>query len=191
MEYTETFEALQRGTVDCTLGQLVPSAEGGIFEVAPHVGYMTETSISRSPGALLAGTGFESLPLGYQQVIFDAYTDYFQGQMQTTIGGNAVAIGMAKEAGGEISQFPEEFQKDIAEFSENKRAELADSGVAGGELQSRVEESAKKWQERAEELGFTDDGTTEDFDEWYDTETDFRPLGQAIYDEVLLPHRPS
>ncbi|GAA4516999.1 hypothetical protein GCM10023159_29480 [Brevibacterium yomogidense] len=191
MEYTETFEALQRNTVDCTLGQLVPSAEAGIFEVAPHVGYMTETSISRSPGALLAGSKFADLPLGYQQVIFDAYTDYFHGQMMTTINGNAVAIGMAKEAGGEIEQFPEEFQEDIAEFSEDKRAELAESGVAGGELQTRVEESAQKWADRAEELGFTDEGTTEDFDEWFDEDTDFRPLGQAIFDEVILPHRPS
>ena len=191
MEYTETFEALQRGTVDCTLGQLVPSAEAGIFEVAPHVGYMTETSISRSPGALLAGSGFEQLPLGYQQVIFDSYADYYHGQMQTTVGGNAVAIGMAKEAGGEIEQFPEDFQQDIAEFSENKRAELAESGVAGGELQARVEESAEKWAAKAEELGFADDGTTEDFDEWYDEETEFRLLGEAIYEEVILPHRPS
>ena len=191
MEYTETFEALQRGTVDCTLGQLVPSAEAGIFEVAPHVGYMTETSISRSPGALLAGSGFEQLPLGYQQVIFDSYADYYHGQMQTTVGGNAVAIGMAKEAGGEIEQFPEDFQQDIAEFSENKRAELAESGVAGGELQTRVEESAEKWAAKAEELGFADDGTTEDFDEWYDEETEFRLLGEAIYEEVILPHRPS
>jgi hypothetical protein len=124
-------------------------------------------------------------------VIFDAYTDYFHGQMQTTVGGNAVAIGMAKEAGGEIEQFPEDFQQDIAEFSEEKRAALAEDGVAGGELQTRVEEAAEKWEGKAEELGYADDGTTEDFDEWYDTETDFRPLGQAIYDEVILPHRPS
>src|SRR5699024_4163197 len=141
--------------------------------------------------ALLAGSKFENLPLGYQQVIFDAYTDYFHGQMMTTINGNAVAIGMAKEAGGEIEQFPEEFQMDIAEFSDNKRDEPAESGVAGGELQTRVEESAQKWTDRAEELGFTDEGTTEDFDEWFDDQTDFRPLGQAIFDEVILPHRPS
>src|SRR5699024_6806645 len=191
MEYTETFEALQRGTVDCTLGQLVPSAEAGIFEVAPHVGYLTETSISRSPGALLAGSSFEGLPLGYQQVIFDAYSDYFHGQMMTTINGNSVAIGMAKEAGGEIEQLPEEFQQDIIEFSEDKRAELADSGVAGDELQARVEDSAAKWASTIEELGYADEGTTEDFDEWFDEDTDFRPVGQAIFDEAILPHRPS
>lgn len=191
MEYTETFEALQRNTVDCTLGQLVPSAEAGIFEVAPHVGYMTETSISRSPGALIAGSGVADLPLGYQQIIFDAYTDYFHGQMMTTINGNAVAIGMAKEAGGEIEELPDEFQQEIAQFSEDKRAELADSGVAGEDLQARVEESADKWAGRIEELGYSNDGSTEDFDEWFDEDTDFRPVGQAIFDEVILPHRPS
>jgi TRAP-type C4-dicarboxylate transport system substrate-binding protein len=191
MEYTETFEALQRGTVDCTLGQLVPSAEAGIFEVAPNVGYMTETSFSRAPGALVAGSGFEQLPLAYQQVIFDSYADYFQGQMMTTIGGNADGIRQAKEAGGEIEQFPEEFQAEIASFNEENLAKINESGPIEGDLESAVLDAQEKWTAKAEELGYEDGGTTADMDEWYDQESDFRPLGQAIYDEVFLPHRPS
>ena len=73
MEYAETFEALQRGTVDCTLGQLVPSAEAGIFEVAPHLGYTTEETSSHAvPVPTSPGSGFKDLPLAYQQIIFDS-----------------------------------------------------------------------------------------------------------------------
>src|SRR5699024_893374 len=87
MEYAETFEALQRGTVDCTLGQLVPSAESGIFEVAPNLGFTTESSFSRSPGAYLAGSSFTDMPLAYQQIIFDSNALAAAGGMQAVIGG--------------------------------------------------------------------------------------------------------
>ena len=190
IEYVETFEALQRGTVDCTLAQLVPSAEGGIFEVAPHVGYMTETSYTRSPGAILAGTKYEQLPLAYQQILFDVYADYYQGQMMTTIGGNAEGIKQAKEAGGEIVEFPADLQTEIGEFNDAKKEEIQSSGILGDDITSRVEESEKMWTEKAEELGFTDEGSTEDFDEWYDTETDYREMGQAVYDDAFAEHRP-
>jgi TRAP-type C4-dicarboxylate transport system substrate-binding protein len=189
--YTETYEALQRGTVDCTLAQLVPSAEGGLFDVAPNIGYMTETSFPRSPGAMIAGAKFESLPLAYQQVIFDSYIDYFQGQMMTTIGGNAAGIKMAKEAGGEVEPFPKPLQEQIEELSTANKKDIAKAGTLGDDIAERVDESAKKWTAKAEELGYADGGTTVDFDEWYDPETDYTPFAEAIYQDVLKEHRPS
>ncbi|WP_349828260.1 TRAP transporter substrate-binding protein DctP [Brevibacterium litoralis] len=191
IEYVETFEALQRGTVDCTLAQLVPSAEGGIFEVAPHISYFTDTSVSRAPGALLAGSSFDSLPLAYQQVIFDSYADYFHGQMHTTIGGNAHAVGMSKEAGGEIQPFDAEVQDTVAEFNTTLREEVDAAGEGGEGLVAKVDEATAHYTQLVSELGFEDSGATEDFDEWFDPETDFRPLGEAVYEEALLPHRPS
>ncbi|WP_028659738.1 TRAP transporter substrate-binding protein DctP [Nocardioides insulae] len=191
MEYTETYEALQRGTVDCTLAQLVPSAESGIFEVAPNVGYMTTTSFTRAPGAMVAGSSFEELPLAYQQVIFDTYVDYFQGQMMTTVGGNAEAIKQAKAAGGAIEQFPEDVQTSIEEFNTEKNEEIAASGVAGDDLTDKIAESVEKWTAEAESLGYADAGTTADFDQWYDPKTDYRPLAEALYADAFEEHRPS
>jgi TRAP-type C4-dicarboxylate transport system substrate-binding protein len=189
--YPETYEALQRGTVDCTLAQLVPSAEGGLFDVAPNVGYMTETSFPRSPGAMVAGSKFESLPLAYQQVIFDSYVSYFQGQMMTTIGGNAAGIKMAKEAGGEVEPFPKPVQTQIEEMSNANKEEIAKNGILGDDIADRVDASAEKWTAKAKELGYTDGGTTVDFDEWYDEDTDYTPFAEAIYQDVLKEHRPS
>ena len=51
MEYGETFEALQRGTVDCTLAQLLPSEEAGLLEIAPNVSYASPESSLSSRGA--------------------------------------------------------------------------------------------------------------------------------------------
>lgn len=191
ISYPETYEALQRGTVDCTLAQLVPSAESGIFDVAPHVGFMTETSFPRSPGAMMAGSKFDDLPLAYQQVIFDSYIGYFQGQMMTTIGGNADGIKQAKAAGGEIEKFPTDLQEEIEELNKANKKDVAESGIIGDDIAERVEKSAEKWAAKAKELGYTDSGTTADFDEWYDAETDYTPLAEAIYQDVLKEHRPS
>lgn len=192
MEYAETFEALQRGTVDCTLGQLVPSAEGGIFEVAPHLGYTTEASFSRSPGAYLAGSSFNDLPLAYQQIIFDSNAMASSGGMEAVIGGNADAVRQAKEAGGEVTPFADELQQEIAEYSVGLSEEAIGNGLIGEDILETINASEEEWSTRFEELGYTDEGTVEDFDEWFDPDTDFSGYAKAVYEEgTAQEHRPS
>ena len=55
LSFPETYEALQRGTVDCDLGQLAPNVEAGTFEVAPNIGVASDAGIARSAGAITAG----------------------------------------------------------------------------------------------------------------------------------------
>ena len=192
MEYAETFEALQRGTVDCTLGQLVPSAEGGIFEVAPNLGYTTEASFSRSPGAYLAGSGFKDLPLAYQQIIFDSNALASAGGMQAVIGGNAAAVGQAKAANGEVTAFDDELQEEIAAYSEELTAGALENGQIDENILETIATAEEEWTSRFEELGYTDEGTVEDFDEWYDTETDFTGYATSVYEDgTAQEHRPS
>jgi TRAP-type C4-dicarboxylate transport system substrate-binding protein len=182
IEYTETYEALQRGTVDCTLGQLVPSAEGGIFEVAPHLGYTTDHSFSRAPGAYLAGSSFQDLPLAYQQIIFDSNRFASAGGMQSVIGGNAEAVAQAKEAGGEITAFTDEVQQQIGSYAEELTEEAVQNGHIDEDIVSMIAEYEEQWTAEIEELGYTDEGTTADFDEWYDEETDYMDYAIATYE---------
>ena len=73
LSFPETYEALQRGTVDCDLGQLAPNVEeAGTFEVAPNIGVAADAGIARSAGAITAGKKYSELPVAYQQVIFDS-----------------------------------------------------------------------------------------------------------------------
>ena len=192
MEYAETFEALQRGTVDCTLGQLVPSAESGIFEVAPHLGYTTEASFSRAPGAYLAGSSFTDMPLAYQQIIFDSNALAAAGGMQAVIGGNAAAVGQAKDANGEILAFDDALQDQVADYSEELTAAALENGLIDEDILATITASEEEWTTRFEELGYTDEGTVADFDEWYDTETDFSGYAKSVYEDgTAQQHRPS
>ncbi|GAA2093040.1 MULTISPECIES: TRAP transporter substrate-binding protein DctP [Brevibacterium] len=192
MEYAETFEALQRGTVDCTVGQLVPSAESGIFEVAPNLGYTTTASIPRLAGAYLAGSKYKELPLAYQQIIFDSNALAGSGGMQAVIGGNAAAVAQAKEAGGDVSAFDDELQDAIGEFSQKATEEAIGNGHIDENILATIAEGEERWAEEFAELGYEDEGEVSDFDEWFDPETDFMPYAKASYEKgQAMEHRPS
>jgi TRAP-type C4-dicarboxylate transport system substrate-binding protein len=190
LDYTETYEALQRNLLNCQLGAFSSSVESGSLEVAPHVSYTTTTSFARVPSTLVAGSSFDRLPLAYQQVIFDSYADAFHGQMQMVIGNNAEGVRQAKAAGGALEELPAEVQQQIADFNTATVRELAESDALGNNLVDQLAESTEKWTQKVEELGLHDDGSVEDFDQWFNPDTDFRTLGTEIYEEILLEHRP-
>ncbi|WP_101652268.1 TRAP transporter substrate-binding protein DctP [Brevibacterium ihuae] len=194
MEYVEVFEALQRGTVDCTFAQLLPSAESGILEVAPNISYSTDEASmsSRAVGAELAGSSFANLPLAYQQIIFDAASSAYSGFVGITADGNAESVRQAKEAGGEIAVFDPATEELIKEENARQRQEVVDGGILGDDIDARVNESIETWSSAVEELGYEDGGSFEDMDEWWESsETDFSPMAERVFEETALEHRPS
>ncbi|WP_349828250.1 TRAP transporter substrate-binding protein DctP [Brevibacterium litoralis] len=192
MDYTETFEALQRGTVDCTLAQLVPSAEAGILEVAPHIGHMTDQSFSRAPGAYLAGKTFwDGLPLAYQQILFDSNAMASAGGMLAVIGGNADAMAQAKEHGGTVQPFDSGVEDAVAETTGPLLESAVEAGNLPEDIETRIEESVSGLESTFAELGYEDAGDTADFDEWFDWDTDFEGYARASYEDAGLEHRPS
>ena len=42
-------------------------------------------------------------------------------------------------------------------------------------------------------MGYEDQGTFADYDEWYPMDDDeyLEPVGKTFFEEVMLPHRPS
>ncbi|WP_349828261.1 TRAP transporter substrate-binding protein DctP [Brevibacterium litoralis] len=189
ISFPETYEALQRGTVDCDLGQLIPNVEAGTFEVAPHIGYTTDHSFSRSAGAYLAGQTYSELPVAYQQVVFDSMVAAFDGQMQVSVGGNAQAVAAAKDAGGTITEFDQDVQDTLGEHAAGLAATAGDE-VGEPELATDLVEAGETWTARVEELGYTDGGGFPELDEWYPEDTDYSLLGTEIFEQVMLPHRP-
>lgn len=193
MEYVETFEALQRNTVDCTLTTLIPSAEAGLLAVAPHIGYTDDAGSfsGRTSGANLGGPSISELPLAYQQIIFDAGIDVFDGAMHSTLEGTAQAVEMAKDNGGEIVKIEDSTLQGITEIQANQQNELAESGVLGHSLEQDIDEAVERWTSIFEEMGYADGGSFESVDEWYEPDSiEFRPAGERVFEETVLPHRP-
>lgn len=184
----EAYEALQRGTIDCTLGVLSDAAQGGFFEVAPHLGYPTTTSFPRVAGAILTGSGVDELPVAYQQILFDSFDAYFDGSMKAN--GKDQAIAQVNELGGSVVEVSTELQEEIQRFTELQREEVVESGILGEDIVDRLQASREKWTDRVAELGYEDGGTLAEFDDWHDPDADYRPLAQELFQEVMLEHRP-
>ncbi|WP_029088483.1 hypothetical protein [Brevibacterium album] len=191
MEYTETYEALQRGSVDCNLGPTAATAEGGLLEVAPHLGYTTDVSYPRAAAAFLAGAGFSDLPLAYQQIIFDSTSLAAGGVARSYTDGAEAMISAAKAQGGTVSAYGGALQERVGEISHELTAEAIEGGNLPEDTAEVIRASAEAWTAQLEELGYADGGKTEDFDEWYDAETDFAPFAQAVYESsAAMEHRP-
>ena len=189
LSFPETYEALQRGTVDCDLGQLAPNVEAGTFEVAPHIGYTTEAGFSRAAGAYVAGQTYSELPLAYQQVIFDSMATAFSTMTELVIGAKAVAVEEALAAGGSVRPFDADVQSAIAEHAGQLSTRTAeDAGVP--EVPARLDEAAQAWAQRVEELGHTDGGEFTQMPEWYSEDASYDDLGAALFEQTMLPHRP-
>jgi TRAP-type C4-dicarboxylate transport system substrate-binding protein len=192
MEYGETFEALQRGTIDCTFLQAQVAASTGLLEVAPHISVLSEGRMTGGANAAhVAGSGFTDLPLPYQQIIFDAEIDQFHGQLATTMDSALQAVNDARAAGGSFTPIDSEAEEKISETQERLVDELIAEGRVDKDIREQLEQSAEKWTEIVEELGYVDGGDLTDLDQWYEVGgVDFRPLGQRVVEEAALSRRP-
>lgn len=191
LSFTEIFEALQRRTVDCGLTSLNTAVDYGIIDAANHLGHTTETSIPRSPGAILAGATFTSLPLAYQQVIFDSLVAAFTGSLDIVVDGNHAAVERVLKNGGSIEEWGPDAQAQLAKTNARLIEDIEERGVLPKDTAAQVNSMGEKWSAKAEELGFTDGGGVEDIGEWYDVETEFTPFSQVVVDDVLTKHRPN
>ncbi|GAA1847376.1 TRAP transporter substrate-binding protein DctP [Brevibacterium marinum] len=189
LSFPETYEALQRGTVDCDLGQLAPNVEAGTFEVAPNIGVAADAGIARSAGAITAGKEYSELPVAYQQVIFDSMSTTFSTMMEVVIGAKAMAVEQAKDNDGSVEPFDDDVQKQMATYANtlsDKTAEKA--GVP--DAPKTLNAAASDWQTSVTDLGFDDKGDFAELDEWYPEDVNYDELGDELFDKVMAEHRP-
>ncbi|SMY11147.1 C4-dicarboxylate ABC transporter substrate-binding protein [Brevibacterium jeotgali] len=193
LEYTETYEALQRGTVDCTLSATLPATTSGFLEVAPNVSYTDEVTFARGPGATVAGSAFESYPLAVKQLLFDAMLRNFNTSRRADLEGNSQAAQQVREFDGSFQAMAEDAEDSLKEASQGVVQAEVEKGSLPESAEQDVADLMERWSGVAEELGYADDeGEFEDYDEWYTSGQDYlMPYSQRYFDEVMLPHRPS
>jgi TRAP-type C4-dicarboxylate transport system substrate-binding protein len=189
LSFPETYEALQRGTVDCDLGQLAPNVEAGTFEVAPNIGVAADAGIARSAGAITAGKKYSELPVAYQQVVFDAMSTTFSTMMEVVIGAKAMAVEQAKDNDGSVEPFADDVQKQMAKYAKTlsdktaKKAEVPDAPKT-------LSTAGTEWAKSVSELGYDDKGDFASLDEWYPEDANYDKLGDELFEKVMAEHRP-
>ncbi|WP_349826821.1 C4-dicarboxylate ABC transporter substrate-binding protein [Brevibacterium litoralis] len=194
MEYHEAFEALQRGTVDCMFTQGLVAGSTGLVEAAPHLSAFDgdERFTGAVTAAFIAGAGYESLPLAYKQIIFDAAgIDWQHGWMHSNLESSAQATADAVEHGGSFTATDEETKQIILDTQTEIADQMIADGVVSEEVRAGLEESGPRWMQTLADLGYEEGGDVSELHEWYDPETDFRPLFEEAFNAGAVDHRPA
>ncbi|WP_349827391.1 C4-dicarboxylate ABC transporter substrate-binding protein [Brevibacterium litoralis] len=193
MQFGEAFDALQRNTVDCTFGGLRIGSEYGFLEVAPNVTFPSEGAWVRNPTAVVAGPGYQNLPLAAQQLIFDAFSVSNANTYEAMMYWVADAMGKVEEHGGEVNRLDagaeEAFAGAVSELQSATQESGAMDGVAA---QEAFDANYDKWTGIADELGLPEFDDYMSYAEAYRAEPiELDEYSQRIFEEIYTPHRPS
>jgi TRAP-type C4-dicarboxylate transport system substrate-binding protein len=198
VELAEGYEALERGVLDCSLNSTATGYNVGWLEVAPYIKMPREASFAPGPGSMVAGASWEGLPLVAQQLMWDTMNLYISGEHFSAITSVALAGAEAKKNGGGLEYLDDESEAAISAANEKILQNVEQSSsLDGAALNAEVAASIEKWAGIAAELGYEEQGDVVHFADWYEGSLDFedreylQPFADRLYEEVLLPRRPS
>lgn len=198
VELAEGYEALERGVLDCSLNATGTGVNVGWVEVAPFIKLPREASFAPGPGSMVVGSVWEDLPLAAQQLMFDGLAEYIAGEHSNAVSSVAIAGEATQKNGGNLAYLDDESETALAVANEEILASVEEStNLDGAALNDKVAESVEKWTAIAEELGYEETGEAVDFADWYEGSLEFendgyfRPYADRIYEEIIVPNRPS
>lgn len=186
LPYTEVYEALQRGILDCTLMTPVALTATGILEVAPWLHHTTTESFTSVATNLYAGPKFKTLPLAAQQLIMESAEVMRGDTIATAINEFATDTAtMAAANGGGFIAFDVAVDERLAEINAGTWEEIAASTVLDGpDFIERANAANDKWNGIVLELGYVDEGSIVDVPEWF-TGTDPTSWTDAVFEEIV------
>lgn len=195
LEFTEVYEALQRGIIDCSVMTLVTASVSGLIPVAPYFTIDEEVGFS----AATTGQGFdpvmfEELPVEARQLLWDSLDVHIEEALRAYWQILASAVQEIDEVGGEVLPLGGDAIAVLQGKNDELLAEVATSTAFDDPeaVRDLVVDANSEWEGIIQELGYTDDdpGFT-DFGTWYGDDTvDLQPFLDYLFEEVLNSHRP-
>lgn len=194
--YTEAYEALQRGVIDCSMLSPAAAQIGGILEVAPQTVIDPDAGLAVPTGNMVMNLDvWESLPLVAQQLMWDRLDAFVTGSIQGKIWPVTVeSVSQIQQYGGTIEPFADDAREAVQETNNRIVDAIAgNTGLEDGDaFVTTIRESADKWSTIVEELGYTNETDYNGFADWYSPEKlDIEPYVQRVYEEIFLQYRPS
>ncbi|MGX6509206.1 C4-dicarboxylate ABC transporter substrate-binding protein [Rhodococcus sp. SJ-2] len=194
--YTEAYEALQRGVIDCSMLSPAAAQIGGILEVAPQTVIDPEAGLAVPSGNMAMNLDvWESLPLVAQQLMWDRLDAFMTGSIEGKIWPVTVdSVKDIQQYGGSIEPFADDARTAVQDANNKIVDAIAgNSGLSDGAgFVTSVRESADKWSQTITELGYTNETDYNGFATWYTPgKIDIAPYIERVYEEIYLPHRPS
>ncbi|GGO75118.1 TRAP transporter substrate-binding protein DctP [Nocardioides deserti] len=194
--YTEMFESLERGVIDCAITTVTGAALGGYIESVPYPTFDPEVGFN-SPGGSIAMSidKWNDLPLPAQQLMIDRLDVLMQANFEGAWDNAAAAVQQVLDAGGTFSNFDEDAKAALVETNQELEAEVANSDALGdGEaFLEAAREAEARWAETVAGLDIKGlDTSYEEFPEWHDNGVpDLQPYFDVLWEDVVADRRPS
>ncbi|GAA1541268.1 hypothetical protein [Nocardioides humi] len=166
--YTEMFESLERGVVDCTLTSLTVAALSGFIPAAPHFVIDQETGFGNSGGSFVVNADkWDSLPLAARQLLFDRADVFLTANFEGAWDNIKDAVGQFDEADGEVSPMEPDTKAELEAFNKSLiDAARSNAAIADAEgFVDTIEESLQTWSD------LEGDAPTDyaEFADWYES----------------------
>lgn len=194
--YTELYEALQRGVVDCSMSSPAVGILGGFIEAAHEVVIDPDAGLAVPTGNMVVNQEvWNKLPLVARQLLWDRMKIFISGSIEDKIWPITVeAVEEIRAAGGSVQAFDPELRTKLQETNKSILDALAKNSTFedGAQFAANAEELADKWSTIVAELGYTNESDYNGFADWYSPgKIDIGPFVDKLFEEVFLPNRPS
>lgn len=188
--FTELYEALERDVVGC--GSTVVNAIDsiGATNLVPYATADPDVSLVGFPAFIAIGKDkWDSLPLVAQQLLYDRLDVLFEQEATHEMSRNVAWLDKARAAGGGFRPFA----KDARDKLKAVNKTILDDMAANGVDTDAVMAAYKRWNATVNDKLYPD--LTSDLDEFLSAggfkDVDLKPFAQAVFDELLVEHRPS
>lgn len=195
LPFSEVYEALQRGILDCLVGSHTFGVTTGTLEVAPHFIHLTTASWSPAFVNYYAGPRVMQLPATAQQLILEAGQHWAANRIEFALDQTATEVldGM-DAAGGEWLTFDPEVDARLAEINDEILADVEGTTLFDGvDVVQRARAASEAWFDRVTELGLVDGGPIGGFPEWFPASSqsyDVDAWRNAVATEILAENSP-
>lgn len=193
LAFSEYFEGVQRGVVDCVTTGGTPAELAGIADAAPNVTMMTEGTFA-SPAAILAisQTKWDTLPLPAQQLMHDRLDAMFAGGLSGALDAWKNVFASTADKDASISALDPKGAELMSSGADKVLAAVESTDVLDGEkLVADYKADVEKWNTiLADDLGL-EDPTPEDFAAWLNAgEHDVDAFVERLMADVYEARRP-
>lgn len=190
--FSDTYEALQRGVLDCSLNTGTAVGVTRLNTAAPYYYFWKDHgSADLSGSSVLYGSTVEELPLPYRQILFDAIPRYYDGQMHAIANTFVGAVKDARLKKGQVDYLPADVESTWADQNQKALDQLVQDGRLRADDQERARAAYDQWKSAAEAAGVKDGGPVTEMDKWYTQPMDFSTYSREVFEKAALPHRPS
>lgn len=196
LPYTDFYEALSRGTIDCAVTGVEAAAVSGIAEVAPFMVEAGPRTVSYGSGPMLFGKDrWDGLPLVAQQLIYDLIGKNYLATSARSVWETAVELPeILEKAGGESTPMPDDIATVMRDVLETTRiaSVAANPALSDGEaFVSEIEDAAAMWGGVITDAGFENSVRLDELAQWLDkNDIDPHDVTDVVFEQVLLPDRP-